>query len=362
MPIAKANFSHHFMLRQLYVAVYQRLALSVCAVIAMDLDFDELLPEDVPKGKKRRGKRKSKTKATSAKEDRSTSRSYGATKEVDELEEMPKRKSPGASASGLGKTPTPRRRVRGNTSCASTAVPIACASTAVSLASTATTRLKIGTFFSGMETPSIACKQVGLSHRLVYAIEVLPHLRTLIQNTWKPEQVHEDVTNVDPRSLPYCDVVVGGPPCQPYCKGGKNRGVKDSRGPLTYAMIEMVEVKGRLGQPMPKAVVMEQAKTLLFGHKHIYKDIKKRFKKLGFKVTARVMDTKLNGLPQSRERAYVIAYQPVKGRFKWPGQCTKTIPLRYILHRKNAAKINSRPCKSAMNKLRIRQEPTNMSV
>ena len=215
--------------------------------------------------------------------------------------------------------------------------------------------IALGTFFSGLETPSIALVQAGLSHKLLFAVEINGHLRTLVKSTWHCDEVHEDVTKVDATKLPTVNIMVGGPPCQPYCRGGKNQGLKDERGPLTFSMVEAVEERSKAGKSLPKAIVMEQAKTLLCGHRNIYKAIKKRFKKLDYKVRAQVLNTNLNGVPQSRERAYVVAYKPMNGRkFRFPSTCKSTIPLKHILHRKTA-KVKSASCNTNMNKLRIKQ-------
>ena len=215
--------------------------------------------------------------------------------------------------------------------------------------------LRLGTFFSGIETPSVALAQADVPHTLEFAIEILPHLRTLIASTWKPKQLHADVHDVVAETLPPVDIVVGGPPCQPFCRGGKNLGLADERGPLTYAMVEMVEARERAEKPLPKAIVMEQAKTLLIGHRNIYKSIKRRLQKLKYKVKAKVLNTKLNGLPQSRERAYIVAYKAAHGRkFRFPRTCKAVVPLKHIFERR-AKDATSAPLTTANQKKRLRQ-------
>jgi DNA (cytosine-5)-methyltransferase 1 len=160
--------------------------------------------------------------------------------------------------------------------------------------------LRLGTFFSGIETPSIALKQSGVKHKLVFAIELEPTLRELIRVTWRPDQIHEDVNNVEFDKLPFVDMVVGGPPCQSFCRGGKNKGLKDPRGILIFKMVEYLEARKKAGEPLPSSLVLENSKTLLLGHVAVYKKIKRRLKKLGYSVKSRILDTKRNGICHSR--------------------------------------------------------------
>ena len=80
--------------------------------------------------------------------------------------------------------------------------------------------VKLGTFFSGLETPSIAAKQIGLVTQLGFAIELSKPLREHIVKVWQPQQIHGDVKAVNFLSLPAVDILVGGAPCQPFCPGG----------------------------------------------------------------------------------------------------------------------------------------------
>ena len=88
-------------------------------------------------------------------------------------------------------------------------------------ATTSRTCIRLGTFFSGLETPSVALVNVGLPHKLIFAIEKEEPLRKLIASTWAPHELHADVLDVDLASLSDVDIVVGGPPCQPLARGVK---------------------------------------------------------------------------------------------------------------------------------------------
>ena len=90
-------------------------------------------------------------------------------------------------------------------------------------------RVRLGTMFSGLETPSIAFKLRLGGSQLVYAIEKEKPLRDLIQLLWNPKQLHGDVLDVDFTALPTSDVLVGGPPCPSFSPAGNLQGRADGR-------------------------------------------------------------------------------------------------------------------------------------
>ena len=103
----------------------------------------------------------------------------------------------------------------------------------------------------------MAARQVGLPTKLRFAIEIIPTLRENIAAVWKPLQLHADVKTVDVQSLPAVDVVVGGPPCQPYCPGGLRGGLADARGHLFFSMVAFCEERLAASADIQKAVVIE---------------------------------------------------------------------------------------------------------
>lgn len=213
----------------------------------------------------------------------------------------------------------------------------------------------LGTMFSGLETPSAALTQSRLAHRLAFAIEKEESLSNYITKVWKPTEIHGDVSDVDFALLPYCDLLVLGAPCQPFARGGLHGGLDDPRGHLTTSIIDFVNARAHKGKELPKAIVMEQSKTLLIKYESIYKNIKKALQGFQYKVKSKVLNTYDHGLPQSRERAYIVAYKPHGDRrFHFPKPLTKHVPLKFILKRKNA-QHNSVDITSTTHKLAVAQ-------
>ena len=214
--------------------------------------------------------------------------------------------------------------------------------------------VKLGTFFSGLETPSIAAKQIGLVTQLGFAIELSKPLREHIVKVWQPQQIHGDVKAVNFLSLPAVDILVGGPPCQPFCPGGLQGGLADDRGPLFFSMVACCEQRSAASADLPKALVIENSSFLLSRHREVFRELRSRLQACGYEVRAKVMNTKHNGLPQDRERAYIVALRIVEGRdFRFPVSLGETVPLKHILHGKSKS-VSSRPPASATNRRNLK--------
>ena len=214
--------------------------------------------------------------------------------------------------------------------------------------------LKLGTFFSGLETPSIAAKQIGLVTQLGFAIELSKPLREHIVQAWQPQQIHGDVKAVNFLSLPAVDILVGGPPCQPFCPGGLQGGLADDRGPLLFSMVECCEQRSAASADLPKALVIENSSSLLSCHRQAFRELRNRLQACGYEVRAKVVNTKHNGLPQDRARAYIVALRIAEGRdFRFPVSLGETVPLKHILRGKSEI-VSSRPLVSTTNRRNLK--------
>ena len=89
--------------------------------------------------------------------------------------------------------------------------------------------MKVVSFFAGCGGLDLGFEQAGFN--VVWANEFEPHCRaTYIRNHPNTEFVLGDVCKIDPNSIPDCDGFVGGPPCQSWSVGGKQKGLDDERG------------------------------------------------------------------------------------------------------------------------------------
>lgn len=108
--------------------------------------------------------------------------------------------------------------------------------------------------------------------------------------------------------FPKADIIIGGPPCQPFSVGGSQKGLKDSRDGFP-AFISAVE------QINPDIWMFENVRGLLYRNKWYFEEIKERLEGLGYIVVSRLLNAKQYGVPQNRERVIVVGH---KGEFSFP--------------------------------------------
>ena len=104
------------------------------------------------------------------------------------------------------------------------------------------------------------------------------------------------------------DIIIGGPPCQPFSVGGKQLGFKDSRDGLRIFANIVKKCK-------PKLWLFENVRGLLFRNKWYLDEIVAELEAEGYTVDKRLFNTKFYGVPQNRERIVVVGH---KGGFKFP--------------------------------------------
>ena len=108
-----------------------------------------------------------------------------------------------------------------------------------------------------------------------------------------------DIRNLS--KLPPCDVITGGVPCQSWSVAGKTKGFDDERGQLWFDTINVVK------SCKPKAFIFENVKGLADPkHKHSLFLIKQNFRKLGYRVYTKLLNAYDFGLPQNRDRIFII--------------------------------------------------------
>lgn len=109
-------------------------------------------------------------------------------------------------------------------------------------------------------------------------------------------------------SLPQAQVVIGGPPCQPFSVGGHQKGLKDSRDgfPSFIAAVEKLQ---------PEIWLFENVRGRLYANKWYFDEIVSALQSLGYVVEYELMNAANYGVPQNRERVIVVGH---RGNFEFP--------------------------------------------
>ena len=112
-----------------------------------------------------------------------------------------------------------------------------------------------------------------------------------------------DITRIIPEQLSDFDLLVGGFPCQAFSIAGKRGGFRDVRGTLFFEIARILEAK------KPKHFLLENVKGL-FSHDsgRTFKTIITALNDLGYCVEWDCLNSKFYGVPQNRERVFVVGY------------------------------------------------------
>lgn len=162
--------------------------------------------------------------------------------------------------------------------------------------------MKVFETFAGYGGWSFALKQLGVEHEVVGYSEVDKYAIQCYEQNHKGKN-YGDITNINPHELPDFDLFVSSPPCQAFSVAGKGEGKDDEkgRGRLFEDAIEIMRVK------QPKYAVYENVKGLTFKtHKEYFDYIQRLMKNAGYYVFWKVLNTKEHGIPQNRERVFLV--------------------------------------------------------
>lgn len=118
-----------------------------------------------------------------------------------------------------------------------------------------------------------------------------------------------DITKIEAKDIPSFDVCLAGFPCQAFSLAGKHGGFNDDyhgrcRGTLFLDVARICEYH------KPKVIFCENVKGLtIHDHGRTFDVIKQTFTDLGYKVFAQVLNSKDFGVPQNRERIYIVCFR-----------------------------------------------------
>lgn len=155
----------------------------------------------------------------------------------------------------------------------------------------------IGGFRLGFEKASKKYKTVWANDIDKYACQVYR------KNFGSKELVEGDITKIGPNTIPNFDILTAGFPCQSFSLAGKREGFRDIRGTMFFEVVRIAGVK------RPKMLLLENVKGLLSADKgYCFWRILEVLSELGYDVEYQILNSKYFGVPQNRERVFIIGY------------------------------------------------------
>lgn len=176
-------------------------------------------------------------------------------------------------------------------------------------------------------------KAFGASIETVFVSECDIHAQKTYQANFKNNfAISGDITEVDENTVPEFDICLAGFPCQAFSLAGKRQGFDDdykglSRGTLFSDVVRLCDKHN------PKVIFCENVKGLPIHDKgktyNIIKNALEHTGKCGYKVFETILNSKDFGVPQNRERIYIVAFRndiaPNKFDFPAPTDTSKRI-------------------------------------
>jgi len=141
------------------------------------------------------------------------------------------------------------------------------------------------------------------------------------------EVVHGDITQVHEKDVPEHDILLAGFPCQPFSQAGLKKGFEDTRGTLFFDIARILKEK------KPKAFLLENVKQLR-GHDKgkTLEVILNTLHDIGYKNTHyTLLKARDFGLPQNRERLYIVGFLDESIAFTFPDPTHKKTKVGEIL-------------------------------
>ena len=195
-------------------------------------------------------------------------------------------------------------------------------------------KLRVLSLFSGIGSPEKALEKLGINYELINYCEIDKYASksySIIHNV-SEELNLGDITKIDISKLKDFDLVTHGSPCQDFSMVGKGRGGdegSETRSSLMWNTVEIIKEK------RPKYVVWENVKGVLTKkHIHNFEKYINTLDELGYRSYHKVLNAKNYGIPQHRERIFVISILGEHDIFEFPEEIKLERRLKDLLEDK----------------------------
>jgi len=142
------------------------------------------------------------------------------------------------------------------------------------------------------------------TYSCVYANEIDKYASQIYQKNYGEAELYEgDIRTITAKSIPDFDLITGGFPCQSFSIAGKRKGFGDTRGTLFFEICRIVEAK------RPHLLLLENVKGLLnHDSGNTFRIILDSLSELGYDCEWEVLNSKNFGVPQNRERVFIVGH------------------------------------------------------
>lgn len=163
-------------------------------------------------------------------------------------------------------------------------------------------KLKFFDFCSGIGGGRIGMEEAGFE--CVGHSEIDLNTARTYEKFFNDNRNYGDLTKINLKELPEFDIMIAGFPCQTFSIAGKREGFEDNRGLIIYSLIKIMKTKN------VKYFLLENVKGLLNHDKgKTLRIIKNELEKAGYNLYTKVLNSINFGVPQMRERIYLVGFR-----------------------------------------------------
>jgi DNA (cytosine-5)-methyltransferase 1 len=172
---------------------------------------------------------------------------------------------------------------------------------------------KIIDLFAGIGGIRLGFEQAFEDAHCVFTSEIDKYAVQTYQANFGSEIIYGDITKIATQDIPQHDILLAGFPCQPFSQAGLKKGFNDTRGTLFF------DIERILLEKRPKAFLLENVKQLK-GHDNgrTLETILEHLKAAGYEAHCQVLRARDFGVPQNRERIYIVGFLKHGLPFKFP--------------------------------------------
>jgi DNA (cytosine-5)-methyltransferase 1 len=169
--------------------------------------------------------------------------------------------------------------------------------------------IKFADMFSGIGGFRLGLEKASEKYKCVWSCDNDKYVcQVYRRNFGDGELVEGDIRTIDADEIPDHELLTAGFPCQSFSVAGKRKGFQDTRGTLFYDILRVTDAK------RPPILLLENVKGLLSHDQGAtFQVVLESLGELGYWCEWQVLNSKHFGVPQNRERVFIIGHLGEKG-------------------------------------------------
>ncbi len=150
---------------------------------------------------------------------------------------------------------------------------------------------------------------------IVFANDIEKNACNTYNYNFNHNAICEDISNIEVESIPDCDIVIGGFPCQDFSLAGKRKGFDSTRGLLYKQMLRVIKEK----QPLVFVAENVEGLTLKINGESPLLKIIDEFENVGYKVKYKLFNTAYYEVPEMRKRVIIVGVRnDISEEYEYP--------------------------------------------